>query len=225
MNETGVKAVKERPILMSGPMVRAILEGMKTQTRRVVKPQPPCDCEYGINGAESHAVCSWVKNPSVWVPPKATSRDHRLPCPYGKPGDRLWVRETWGVYDGDGMPYDYPHGIPLSLPDGFHVSYPADDADGVIREVFRWRPSIHMPRWASRILLEVVSVKVEKVQHATLGDICKEGLARNIYDFKPVTAGLKVWENLWVEINGQKSWDENPYVWVVEFKVLKTDSA
>lgn len=211
--------MKERPILFSAPMVRALLDGSKTQTRRVVKPQPkmyePGQC-VGVSDMINDA----------------------LVCPYGQPGDRLWVRETWGVVSNDWdedsnlidwvpdrpataiseMPFGkgYYSGHAIYAADGSHEWAGDDDGGGEPRSA--WHPSIHMPRIASRILLEIVSVRVERLNNITLGDICKEGMARSVYDFLPATDGFRVWKELWESINGSGSYDANPWVWVVEFK-------
>lgn len=177
--------IKERPILFSAPMVRAILEGRKTQTRRIVKPQPAGE----------------------WAAPGKTA------CPYGRPGERLWVRETWSraklypashelFYRADGE----CNGRQLSL------SY--------IEREGRWRPSIHMPRWASRIDLEITAVRVERLQEISVGDCCEEGAP--IYDGdEGQTHAVQTWyRELWEQINGPGSWDLNPWVWVIEFKKI-----
>lgn len=83
----------------------------------------------------------------------------------------------------------------------------------------RWRPSIHMPRWASRLMLEITGVRVERLQAITLGDICKE-IGCGLYDFRPATYGFQVWEELWKSIYGEENWQANPWVWVIEFKVV-----
>src|SRR5690349_14568974 len=132
--------MKERPILFSAPMVRAIVDGSETQTRRVVKPQlPPC---YGILGGGTQ-----------WADPITGKR---VRCPYGQPGDRLWVRETWTTRKGlDQVP-------PREISKSQSIGYIADIADAPWEG--RIRPSIHMPRWASRITLEITGVRVERLQ-------------------------------------------------------------
>jgi hypothetical protein len=178
---------KERPILFSGPMVRAILGGRKTQTRRVVKPQ---------EHAEQWPACGCAS-------------------PYGRPGDRLWVRETWA---------------PKQFEDG--VNYRAS-GDLLDTGHCRWKPSIHMPRRASRILLEVTDVRVERLQRITGYDAMAEGIEGVTNDLGPgatVTtfrdyetdawdrAAYQSFRSLWRSINGPDSWDADPWVWVVSFK-------
>ena len=225
--------VKERPILFSGPMVRAIREGRKTQTRRVLKPHP---VSMGVSsyGGERQGY--------TWKPEslnRSWNEDDANPyrgaslataalaceCPHGKPGDRLWVRETfcdlntteWGrpclAFAADCK--DDPHSERLRQEYGY-----------------RWTPSIFMPRWASRLTLEVVSVKVERLQGISRADAVAEGIYLNENDFwtagkmgpGKVLAGLDCPEaaygRLWEFINGPGSWLVNPWVWVVEFKVV-----
>lgn len=195
--------MKERPILFSAPMVRAILAGQKTQTRRVVKPQP----RTGVNDAGTQF---WVWDaPKSWKGGSMGFYNHpheslsdsincfmARNCPYGQPGDRLWVREAFS---------DCGFG---------HVEYRATaPADSNLR----WTPSIHMPRWASRILLEVVSVRMERLRDITIEDAEAEGLRQTPKPF-PWIDPVLWFEHLWKSINGPDSWDVNPWVWVVEFK-------
>jgi hypothetical protein len=191
--------MRERPILFQGAMVRALLAGTKTQTRRVVNWK---GMEPGLNLRFSGL--SAVRSGSNWVlsSPTRTSHEYRsvpMPCPYGLPGDRLWVREAWapnGPRAEDGALYrsDFPEG-PLSI---------------------KFKPSIHMPRWASRITLEVTEVRVERLQDISRGDAMDEGCP-----FPNMAQGddpRKWYAELWESINGPGSWDANPWVWVVEFK-------
>jgi hypothetical protein len=236
--------MKERPILFSGPMVRALIEGRKTQTRRIVKPQPPFGCSYVINGAQNAALCRSVERPEVWVVPTPRSVDHRLPCVYGQPGDRLWVKETFSAHGAFG---DYGRKV-----------YRADIPDGKEPHGLHWKPSIFMPRAASRMALEVVGVRVERLQDISENDANAEGVRpltcevvfcvptgiavgtarldvgvdgrlpcpgeRFVYSgetfyigaVKPFYVGAYL--NLWEEINGRGSWAANPWVWVVEFR-------
>lgn len=192
--------MKKRPILFNGEMVRAILDGRKTQTRRVMKVPPKMVDGVGI----------------VYESDK---------CPYGQAGDRLWVRETWGTNPGNEhvKPSDFVH-------NGAHIYYKADDIK-MNWQVERWRPSIHMPRWASRITLEVTNVRVERVQDISARDIRAEGIDLTISEKNTVHAyHVKSYlqshfRRLWDSINAKRgySWDSNPWVWVVEFKVIDQD--
>lgn len=199
--------MKERPILMSAPMVRAILAGTKTQTRRVVKPQP-----------------SWVADP--FVPFKSDDADPEsiILCPYGQPGDRLWVRENfsgpWCMETQDGSAAVPPSKWGL----GSRIWYWAD-GEPSYGDWTRPRPSIHMPRWASRITLEVTGVRVERLQDISVADAIAEGV--NIHPDhhgKPresIYSAVEAYRDLWEQINGPGSWDANPLVWVVEFERIK----
>lgn len=215
------QAVKERPILFSAPMVRAILEGRKTQTRRIVKPQP--QPPYGYDSLDpTHPIDYGVRweNPgdgSKGPPGMWTKR-----CPYGKPGDRLWVRETWSI-EAWGTGYEITYRADRTHRELLEGRDYTEDADPWCRyydtQVGDWRPSIHMPRAASRILLEVVSVRVEH-----LNDINEEdALADGGWEYRscPVhKSPVRSFADLWESINGKKSWDANPWVWVVEFRRL-----
>jgi hypothetical protein len=183
---------KERPIIFSAPMVQAILDGRKTQTRRIVKPQPD-ECWWPIQNRT--AGCS----DAVFQSEAGLGRRevHRIRCPYGSPGDRLWVRETWRPSQVEGKAW-----------------YAATCGDGLHG---RWRPSIHMPRWASRLTLEITGVRVERVQEISEADAYAEGIApwtSPEQTFSPVVR----YHELWDSINGPGSWASNPWVWVLSFK-------
>lgn len=194
--------MKERPILFSAPMVRALLAGTKTQTRRVVKI---------THRTPGLAACL--------APPAGmrtrTSLAAEL-CPYGHPGDRLWVRETFARIDGQTRPWietdyqaTYTHGDRLG------------DTLGIKK---RWTPSIHMPRHASRITLEITSVRVERLQEISEADAQAEGWTRRpevSTDPQVHKEAARDWfMDLWESINGPGSWDANPWVWVIEFRRL-----
>ena len=211
--------MKERPILFSAPMVRAILEGRKTQTRRVVKPQPIYVCSKGPDDAPV------LSSQTNWA------SDAVIRCPYGAPGDRLWVREAFrftDVFDQDSPSrvgercvdagYRTPW-APLQFEaDGRRLNWehtsapPHDEAP----RPGKLRPGMFMPRWASRILLKVTAVRVERLQAISRGDAMAEGCP-----FPNMAQGADPREwygRLWEQINGSESWDANPWVWVVEFR-------
>jgi hypothetical protein len=221
--------MKERPILFSAPMVRGLLNDTKTQTRRLIKPQPYVDpqgnfCWNGWNygqdfsGPHIQAIAS----------PLPSSRTGRVLCPYGKPGDRLWVRETWGMFKK--TPDNHVHACVRGdgRPSGFEPHYRATDTWEM--PVGAWRPSIHMPRWASRITLEITEVRVERLQDISVADAIAEGIESEPgtahwknYDTSP--GGWRYWESpiqsyrtLWNSINGPDAWDANPWVWAVSFE-------
>ena len=199
--------VKERPILFSGPMVRAIIEGRKTQTRRVIKPKHEFFVDDGHDGINR-----------VYYPCYVTGEPEpqEILCPYGSVGERLWVRETWAVVPkvSDDGPRHKAKG------DGTGATWRADwngNPSG-----FPWKPSIHMPRWASRITLEVTGVRVERLNDISEADAQAEGCDGNYqigyipaYQAGPFSYHFA---QLWESINGPGSWSLNPWVWVVEFK-------
>lgn len=182
----GTQASRERPILFSAPMVRALLDGSKTQTRREVKPS------------------RFVQFTRDAI--KMTGDPARLPCPYGNPGDRLWVRETWAAR------HEYDGHKPAHIPALARWHYAAtEDRGGLL-----WRPSIHMPRWACRITLVVTGVRAERLHDISRCDAMAEGCP-----FPNMARGEdpRVWyEDLWCDLNGVDSWRANPWVWVVEFR-------
>jgi hypothetical protein len=204
-------AVKERPILFSGPMVRAILGGRKTQTRRIINPQP------------SHGVSRCLYAKTGWA---ETDKDGACLC--NKPvrsywgGERLWVRETWQrVYEVDGERFTTP------LANADRVFY--DYAATTDCEPPRWRPSIHMPRAASRLTLEIKSVRVERLQEISEQDALAEGCPGENCYYTPGLVNLvtddgllpqEQYRELWEEINGPDSWAANPFVWVIEFALV-----
>ncbi len=197
--------MSERPILFSAQMVRAILAGRKTQTRRVVKI---------TNRTPGLAACLQPADPA-WVRPNTAAEL----CPYGQPGDRLWVREAY-MHE----PADYCWEASVSIPfrPAFTV-YRADYPES--RPGEGWKPSIHMPRALSRISLEVTAVRVERLHDISAEDALAEGV--NVHPdfhgkppastYSPVQAFRDVWET----INGPEAWDANPWVWVVEFRRMQ----
>ena len=204
--EETVELKRERPIIFNAEMVRAILKGRKTQTRRVIKPQPKHSASYWICG----------KN-GVW----ADGHGWQKLCPYGQPGGELWVRETWSAPGND-----YEDCKPSELLRNWFkpekLKYRATEQYG--DAYYKWRPSIHMSRWMSRIQLEVVSVKVERVQDITEADAIAEGV-RKLYRCPKWTEGeaIKSFIELWDSINKKQGfgWDENPWVWATGFKLIE----
>lgn len=203
----GGRIVKERPILFSGEMVRAILAGTKTQTRRVVKPRPQM--------VTQHRATQWEGDPAVLL---GLLGQAGRKCPYGQTGDRLWVREAFAIVPRTA--YAHSEGVQQTLrPDDPYNHDAAIYREGWTRSRggFRWRPSIHMPRWASRITLEVTGVRVERLQEISDEDSLAEGIyptSTGLYPGSPRAAYSRLWES----INGPGSWDANPWVWCVEFK-------
>lgn len=199
--------MKERPILFSASMVRAILAGTKTQTRRVIKPQPPnsADALRDIPG-ENRWWAAYGERDDLGVVyrPLGSDQQHPWRCPYGMAGDRLWVRERAAFYWGS---WHY-------FADG-----PAEWGRDVSPRTFN-RPSIHMPRAASRITLEITGVRVEPLQKISCADAIAEGCAAvSLHDLDCDSPDPRdEYRTLWESINGAGSWDANPWIWVVEFK-------
>ena len=207
--------MKERPILFSGSMVRALLAGTKTQTRRVVKPQPR-RVDGGVPFGDAP---QWAH---------AEPGTAMMHCPHGKRGDRLWVREAFCKIIGQSGGWietdyraTYTHGFRLG------------DSLGIRK---KWTPSIHMPRDASRITLEITSVRVERLQDISEADARAEGCTQNHNGYfwggphqtgglKQMATALQAYQDLWESINGPGSWDANPWVWVLEFRRLNAEQS
>ncbi|MDO8777054.1 MAG: hypothetical protein Q7K57_51770 [Burkholderiaceae bacterium] len=215
--------MKERPILFNGPMVRALLSGGKTQTRRIVKGAE----QWPANAVK--AVMLETRGTAMAVDAQRYTYSPEIKCPYGMPGDRLWVREThapqsdcWGAWERS-MQYGSRQDSPI-------IHFAADESIQPFIE--KWRPSIHMPRWASRITLEIVSVRVERLQDISEADAIAEGVypdcgcrqdddVTGFYRVGPVRGDsypIARYAALWESINGQDSWDANPWIWAIEFK-------
>ena len=222
-SELAARAVKERPILFSAPMVRATLDGRKVQTRRIVRndakvcaacfteavPHNDGDGGMGIFGSDPYL--------------RVAACDHndrmgeRIRCPHGVPGDRLWVRETWCKIG------ETATGVKT-------IAYRADD-DIELAGGLRWIPSIHMPRWASRIDLEITAVRVERLQEITEEDARAEGVTTG--ELMPATINgergqmmifdpRKAFAMLWDSINAKRApWASNPWAWVIEFRRVR----
>ena len=212
----------ERPILFFGAMVRPILSGTKTQTRRVVKSKH----------AEDADVWKYDDDRGLWESGLfgeggPIAHGEYVRCPYGAPGDRLWVKESW--YAEVAFDALKPSALPHSER-GPHVPcWYAADADGVpyVHDGLRagkLRPSMFMPRWASRIDLEVTEVRVERLHEITEDDARAEGVEPAPFCKAGRPSGMEhveSFERLWADINGAKSWDANPWVWVVTFKRVR----
>lgn len=191
--------MRERPILFSAPMVRAILDGSKTQTRRIVK-----EPDNGVTTAIENGKPFCTDELGNWL--------ERI-SPYGKRGDRLWVRETFCQKSWDtnkGCYYRATDDVDC-IDDG--DGYAVINKDGSLKSP--WKPSIHMPRWASRITLEITNVRVERLQDISEDDAIAEGCSGKIDGLEYPSQQYK---QLWNKINGDGSWAANPWVWVIDFK-------
>lgn len=206
--------MRERPIIFNGAMVRAILAGQKVQTRSVAKGVMAVHTRTGEALAD------------------IDSAGPRVPCPFGQPGDRLWVRETWmpGYYHEA----DHEDGPKVS------VIHSADNAEATVAapsyelaeqwerqfsedgdEAPPWRPSIHMPRWACRLVLEITAVRVERLQAISEADAIAEGLSQSdTGSWLPGPCDHPEWafHQLWAQVYGEPAWEANPWVWVIDFK-------
>lgn len=199
--------MKERPIMFSGAMVRALLAGAKTQTRRTAKNVPA----KGHNGgALREIVPSLLPNAGDLFDVRfELDNPKAIKCPYGAPGDRLWVRETFaanvpGCVNGISYRAD-------------HIDPKGDGPDAPMK----WTPAIHMPRAASRLSLAVTGIRVERVQSISEADATAEGVMAVPHLTDPTASGRFC--ALWAEINGAASWATNPYVWVVGFNLVRAE--
>ena len=232
--------MKERPILFSSSMVRALLAGKKTQTRRLVKSQPMM----GMVAGRPDLGTGWIwqngkarfNNPCDEKELADAMATHKGVCPYGVPGDRLWVKETWRTAaDLDAYSpttiaqrcldagYERPWAPMRYEADGQHIAHDGWTAEG------KTRVSIHMPRWASRITLTVKAVRVERLQSIDFVDIRAEGVACPLHDFpggfcaSECSALRGAFSALWDSINGDRApFASNPWVWVVSFERVAT---
>lgn len=221
--------MRERPIIFNGPMVRAVLSNDKTQTRRtkgleyVSRPENDPDGWCCARVADGHAYMVYKHSP----------HERAIRCPYGKPGDRLWVREAWS----NDFANHYPHDVvwyaadngrrhDIELRNGVRGIYSPKSGAFV---PFRWKPSIHMPRSACRLILEIVRVRVERLQAVTEAEARAEGIHQQSTTGWFSVAGTggagttacAAFALLWQSINGPGAWEANPWVWVVEFRRVR----
>lgn len=201
---------KERPILFSGPMVRAIQSGRKTVTRRPIKHQP-FDLSWSRRDHRFGYVSGRAENgdevDGFYAYTTRSGGEWSAKCPYGQPGDRLWVREAWAQINV------------AQAPGESWVVY--RECDNRTDYGGPWKPSIHMRRRDSRILLEITDVRVERLQEITTEQIIAEGLVTNLREHDAVCDLREQWQQLWSGLNGAESWTSNPWVWVVEFKQVQ----
>ncbi|HCB8972537.1 TPA: hypothetical protein M2O87_003077 [Klebsiella pneumoniae] len=235
--------MKERGMIFNGEMVRAILDGRKTQTRRIMAPQPADDIERGI--FPNPEAIGWKSS----LRHKYGSTTAHF-CPYGKPGDRIWVREAFRVHS--------------RATDVATLVYKASERNSWTEQTLRvpvavcnkpatpekWTPSLHMPRWASRILLEITDVRVERLSAISEEDAQREGVHTEVWDQTVVARNyadsdefFQSWSedmphyvemnqlyrssfrSLWESIYGAENWQANPWVWVIEFKRVEGGAA
>ena len=202
--------MKERPIIFSTEMVRAILEGRKTQTRRVIKPQP-YDAERAIKRAEE------INN--------LIRRGAYVRCPYGQVGDRLWVKETWATLQCEDKVK--PSNLNPEIATQAQILYREQLGDNNPYHP-NWRSPLFMPRWASRITLEITGLRVERLQDIPLDALIDEGIEVSdelmaLPDNRGKYLAIQqLFIDLWDKLNAKRgyAWDSNPWVWVIEFKRL-----
>jgi hypothetical protein len=210
-----------KPILFSTPMVQAVIAGNKTQTRRIIKPQPEEGSKF--IGPETFNQCMNDKYGDLYPGPEVVGiysddGEWGIKFPYGKIGDILWVRETW-----------QHHG----RPDIHEVKYIYKaDKSKTVAEIIKWKPSIFMPKEACRLFLEVTDIRVERLQNISERDAISEGIevtGKNEYryynnkrpDQLSINKPIESYRSLWELINGPGSWDLNPWVWVISFKRIE----
>ena len=215
---------KERPILFTGAMIRAILDGSKTQTRLILKLPPMQPWQHRSKGWYFLPECSHsLEDPNNFVAgfSDGTGTIINIKCPYGipafvpfnRPADRLWVRETWSVSSA----HDYLS--PKDIPSSARVDYAADGSSGYIFS--KKRPSIFMPRWASRITLEITAIRAERLQDISGPDCWAEGIAHAGWDPERYGSVVECYRDLWQSIHGPGSWDANPWLWVIQFQRIQ----
>jgi hypothetical protein len=204
MTMEGGQRMKDTPIIFSSPMVKALLDGRKTMTRRIAW-YPPTPNAIGTNRPAKRK----VRLDTLW---------QRV-----QPGDRLWVRETWAIGASTGNSWHSENG-PVGDMRLYQRRYAADNDKGFYG---RWRSPIHMPRWASRLTLIVTATKIERLQDIPLLDVWAEGCEVRQYWLFGADAkerqriGANVFHNLWSDLHGRESWDANPEVVALTFKVVK----
>jgi len=226
--------MKERPIIFSGEMAQAILDGRKTQTRRLIKGQKIFYGEAYLGSHYGASISSFFgrKGANVWYEDlhwSSPAKPYTIKCPYGIPGDRLWVRETWRasvIYDPykpseivDVFSYIQRDNIleSTSYKNQVGIHYEANGAVGI--EYGRYRHARFMPRWASRIDLLIKNIRVERLQEITTCDIHAEGLRTGFDEHEAVCDLEEQFTKLWDSIYAKKGfgWNANPWVWVIEF--------
>lgn len=220
----------ERPILFSAPLVRALLAGTKTVTRRLIRPQPqghhwenlPPEARYrhyvGVMEDGAGLVCASVHHITV-NGRESMEEDPPARCPFGVPGDRLWVREAWS-HDSETLEAARVRHEDMMGGDAIYYRATEENPD---ESGLRWRPSIHMPRWASRIDLEVTEVRVERLQEITEHDAAREGVSDMVRVPGSIGESTRAkFFYLWGEVHGIRvTRDYNPWVWVVRFRRIR----
>ena len=228
-------SVREHPLSLNSAMVQAVLDGRKTQTRLIVKmtdfgkPAPgPCNHTQRVFESDGK-----FYQQDCFIPPCALpilGPRHEISCPYGIPGDRLWVRETWcelrvGHFNELGFPRDLlvtRYDDPRRNGAAYRANCSAEGEEIRASYGYRWKPSIHMPRWASRITLEVTGVRVERLRDIRAADAEAEGYYTKFCSSGGIGgSAVDKFSQLWRDTYGRGSWLDNPWVWVIEFKRIE----
>ncbi|HBR3329976.1 TPA: hypothetical protein ACRR1L_002891 [Klebsiella quasipneumoniae] len=203
--------MKERGMIFNGEMVRALLDGRKTQTRRIIK-----DCTVGSDQISKFIQ---IEKKFIGCYPEDVPELIRECCPYGVPGDRIWVREA------------FASGLSTKSTLAYRATHKREDLEDGFYDTIKWTPSIHMPRWASRILLEITGVRVERLNAISEEDARAEGIidggCLNCGEPEPCGCAnpepdaTDAFAYLWQSIYGQESWNANPWVWVISFERIE----
>lgn len=211
--------MKERPILMHARSINGILEGRKTQTRRIVKPQPQPN-----GGVGRQPIVPYLTSIGTWTwVLKDTGHGNGTsgaPCPYGQPGDRLWVRESGWMDRSEKRFFAYkstPGICKVSDTGEFIETLPGKVTAESMKTCYKPVPSIHMPRWASRLTLEITGIRVERVQDITPEDCLAEGVQTES-DYQSLKT---LFAELWDDTNGKDAWDRNDWCWCIDFKRIE----
>jgi hypothetical protein len=214
----------EHPILFSAPMVRAILEWRKTQTRRVVKEQPRSGAK-GLYADRYNKSKQWA----YWLPDNRMDAPRTFSCPYGEPDEKLWVKETFVMEWPEMDPPEEEEEFRRWVVPHYAATEPKPDlVDQNTERPIGWRPSIFMPRWASRITLELTAVRVERLQDISEEDAMAEGCDRvdpYVSSYGLDTPCRAAFAQLWDSINAERpgcSWEANPWVWALSFRRVGT---
>jgi hypothetical protein len=237
---------KERPILFAGEMVNAILAKRKTQTRRIIKPQPSAYVPATVAPQQVRGEKPKHEKPYFdaynggphwcWWDEYDRQGADWIKCPYGKPGERLWVRENSAYAEAENGDELRVYQADAAIADVYQLDCGPKELNGFRDERWedrngrlKWTPSIHMPRWASRITLEITAVRVERLNDISEADAMAEGCER--LEYGPFTIGgqpvhpytstyAESFRQLWGKINGPETWEANPLVWAISFKVV-----
>lgn len=225
--------MKEHPILFSTEMIKAILEGRKTMTRRIMKIQPPVNIESTIYqfatnrtgiSDKDYGKHHWLGLSSKNFCSVLDSGQPYFKCPYGKLGDMLWVRESFAVIGNEVVRDESSGAIIEETPQYVFRG----EKQPHIERLYKWKPPIYMPKAAARIWLEITGIRVERLQDISEEDAKVEGAmlwmypnGKNAFGEEDFYSARTCFHSLWKSINGPESWQSNPWVWVVSFRKIE----